>query len=314
MFDIIIPIYNTKVEYLRECLESVLNQTFDEWKCYMVNGTPDDSDRYYDIHVYLQEMALRDERFDYYLNGSDRTGVSAQRNLAVSRGTNPYVVLLDSDDYLSLDWLQNLERNICDDYHLYYGVNESWEITQTKSHEIKRYVQYNRYHFTRFIPIELKGILHTKLALRTIGACVTRSDFLDCGGFDEEWDFMEDTEFFRKIHDGIGHNEGKRNSLFIDLISGYRRVHAEQLTSFGDEGDHPLYEEMEMQFIDKYGDYTLDKPNNVEGYMWKWVCDLMNIHYSNIVKFYDVSKEEKEWLPNKWEELLTPEEDDSIYD
>lgn len=54
---VIIPVYNVE-KYLRRCLDSVLNQTFQDWEAICVNdGSPDNSAEI------LDEYAARDSRF-----------------------------------------------------------------------------------------------------------------------------------------------------------------------------------------------------------------------------------------------------------
>lgn len=87
---IIIPIYNTGDKLVR-CLESVLNQTHDDFECLMVDdGSIDQSPRIID------EFAAKDSRFIaiHKPNG----GVSSARNEGLRIADGEWVVFLDSDD------------------------------------------------------------------------------------------------------------------------------------------------------------------------------------------------------------------------
>lgn len=87
---IIIPIYNTGDKLVR-CLESVLNQTHDDFECLMVDdGSIDQSPRIID------EFAAKDSRFIaiHKPNG----GVSSARNEGLKVAEGEWVVFLDSDD------------------------------------------------------------------------------------------------------------------------------------------------------------------------------------------------------------------------
>lgn len=87
---IIIPIYNTGDKLVR-CLESVLNQTHDDFECLMVDdGSIDQSPRIID------EFAAKDSRFKaiHKPNG----GVSSARNEGLRIADGEWVVFLDSDD------------------------------------------------------------------------------------------------------------------------------------------------------------------------------------------------------------------------
>lgn len=87
---IIIPIYNTGDKLVR-CLESVLNQTHDDFECLLVDdGSIDQSPRIID------EFAAKDSRFKaiHKPNG----GVSSARNEGLRIAYGEWVVFLDSDD------------------------------------------------------------------------------------------------------------------------------------------------------------------------------------------------------------------------
>ena len=87
---IIIPIYNTGDKLVR-CLESVLNQTLDDFECLMVDdGSTDQSPQVID------EFAAKNSRFIaiHKPNG----GVSSARNEGLKVAEGEWVVFLDSDD------------------------------------------------------------------------------------------------------------------------------------------------------------------------------------------------------------------------
>ena len=103
-FSIIIPVYNV-VGYLRECLESVLHQTFQEWEAICVNdGSTDDS------LIILKEYAAKDSRFKVV--SQTNGGLSAARNTGLGNATGEYVLFLDSDDWLESNILENLDTHL----------------------------------------------------------------------------------------------------------------------------------------------------------------------------------------------------------
>lgn len=96
-FSIIIPVYNT-APYLRECLDSIRNQTFTDWECICVDdGSTDDS------WAILQEYAAKDPRFQIF--HQENQGVSAARNYALDHIRGDYFTFVDSDDMVCCDML-----------------------------------------------------------------------------------------------------------------------------------------------------------------------------------------------------------------
>ena len=97
---VVIPIYNS-AKYLRECIDSVVAQTFTDWELVAVDdGSSDESP------AILDEYAAKDSRIRviYKANG----GVSAARNDGLDAACGDYVLFVDSDDWLEYDALQVL--------------------------------------------------------------------------------------------------------------------------------------------------------------------------------------------------------------
>lgn len=95
---IIIPVYNVS-KYLDKCLDSVLNQTYQNLEIVIVDdGSTDGSGAICD------EYALKDKRISVY--HQDNKGVSSARNYALNIISGKYVCIIDSDDYLSKNYVE----------------------------------------------------------------------------------------------------------------------------------------------------------------------------------------------------------------
>ncbi len=92
---IIIPVYNVE-KYLRECLDSCINQTLQDIEIIIVDDCG--SDKSMDI---AQEYAKNDNRIKIIKNKQNQ-GPFTSRNNAVLAANGEYLVFLDSDDFLDL--------------------------------------------------------------------------------------------------------------------------------------------------------------------------------------------------------------------
>ena len=102
-FSIIIPVYNVE-KYLRDCLDSVLAQTYPDWEAVCVNdGSTDGSG------TILEEYASKDSRFKVITKANG--GLSSARNAGLERAEGDYVLFLDSDDWLEVKALEILANN-----------------------------------------------------------------------------------------------------------------------------------------------------------------------------------------------------------
>ena len=102
-FSIIIPVYNV-APYLRECLDSVLAQTFTDWECICIDdGSTDGSG------AILDEYAAKDSRFRVF--HQQNAGVSAARNKGLDEAQGEWVCFVDGDDAIAPNWL-DFARNL----------------------------------------------------------------------------------------------------------------------------------------------------------------------------------------------------------
>ena len=104
LISIIVPIYNVE-KYLRQCLDSVLNQTYQNFECLLINdGSPDNSA---DI---CKEYVDKDARFHYF--EKENGGLASARNFGIKYSKGKYITFIDSDDWVESDYLEVLYSKI----------------------------------------------------------------------------------------------------------------------------------------------------------------------------------------------------------
>ena len=107
-FSIIIPVYNTE-KYLEKCLDSIINQSYQNMEIIVVNDGSTDNSK--DILFTYQNKYPKLINVYEKING----GLSDARNYGVSKASGDYLLFVDSDDYLESDLLLNISKNIKDD-------------------------------------------------------------------------------------------------------------------------------------------------------------------------------------------------------
>ncbi len=94
---IIIPVYNVE-QYLSQCLDSILNQTFNDFECICINdGSTDNS-----LSI-LCEYAAKDNRIK--IIDQKNKGLAYTRNVGIKNSIGQYLLFVDSDDWLTKDCL-----------------------------------------------------------------------------------------------------------------------------------------------------------------------------------------------------------------
>lgn len=91
-FSIVVPLYRTNEQFLREMMESILAQTYTNWELCMADGSADGS-----LDRILQEYAKRDKRIRYVTLAKNE-GISGNTNQALAMAEGDYIVLVDHDD------------------------------------------------------------------------------------------------------------------------------------------------------------------------------------------------------------------------
>lgn len=138
MISIIIPFFNSE-KYLKECLDSIIGQSFSDSKIILVNDGSTDSS--YNI---AKEYALKDSRI--IVINQENLGQAAARNVGLQYADTPYVSFVDSDDTIDTNTLQdNLEILLanpkidCLQYPVFnnYGTNKE-QIRQIKTELIEK--------------------------------------------------------------------------------------------------------------------------------------------------------------------------------
>ncbi len=100
LVSVIIPVYNVE-EYLCECIDSVINQTYKNLQIIFVDdGSTDSSGKICD------DYAEKDERISVV--HKKNSGPSRTRNVGLEHAKGKYIYFLDSDDYIELNALELL--------------------------------------------------------------------------------------------------------------------------------------------------------------------------------------------------------------
>ncbi|MBR2412846.1 MAG: glycosyltransferase [Alphaproteobacteria bacterium] len=114
---VLTPVFNTNHAHLRQCIESVLGQTFADFEFIILNDSPD--------NVELEKLILsyRDKRIRYKKNDVN-IGISASRNKLIEMARGQYIAIFDHDDISHPNRLAEQVHFL--DMHPYVGVVGTW--------------------------------------------------------------------------------------------------------------------------------------------------------------------------------------------
>lgn len=237
-FDVVVPIYRVDPDLVEECLASVRNQTYEDWTCWIVDGTPSDWEHAERLCRLINSFAESDSRFRCVQQiHSIHPGVSGARNQGIARGDAPWIAFLDGDDWWfpeNLEWVAEEIR----------GSHPDTVVAWTASKVIIELTSPNGWSHTseqiasHFDLADLRQDLgHGYWFLMghppmTSQVAVRRDRFEEVGGFDTGLQMAEDTECWIRM---LGSPDDPPNFRFhqIDAVGGFHRLGDNQTINGG---------------------------------------------------------------------------------
>ena len=123
---VIVPVYNTE-KYLKNCIDSLLKQNFEDYEIIVINDlSPGNAEEII--------KSYNDKKIVYIKNKTNK-GIGYNRNLGIKKAKGEYVCFIDSDDYVKEDFISkmynyskenNLDLCVCD----YVNVDEEGNILE----------------------------------------------------------------------------------------------------------------------------------------------------------------------------------------
>lgn len=130
---IIVPVYNVEA-YLEKCLDSLVNQTMEDYEIIIVNdGSTDNSE---DIIIKYKNKYPNLIRYMSIPNG----GVGNARNIGITLAKGEYITFLDSDDYVDSNAYKMLYEKISDGYDMVmtgYYIDRNGKLIKKHCNEIE---------------------------------------------------------------------------------------------------------------------------------------------------------------------------------
>lgn len=198
---IVVPMYNTREKFLKELVNSVLQQTYGNWELCFADGSETQNEK-------LQKILEKDERIKYkFLN--ENKGISENTNAAIQMATGDYIALLDHDDVLAKYALYEVVKMINSFPNAEFIYSDEDKIDQNSNRS-------DAYFKPEFAPDTLRCqnyICHFS---------VFKKELMDkLGGFRSEFDGAQDYDIFLRMSEVVKPG----NIKHIPRILYHWRVH-----------------------------------------------------------------------------------------
>jgi len=229
---IIVPCYN-QAQYLEEALQSVLEQSFLNWECIIVNdGSPDHTEEI------AKEWTNKDLRFKYLFQ--ENAGVCNARNFGINHAAGEFVLPLDADDKISSDYVA-LALNA-------FREDTSLKVVYCKVEKFGDELGVSQLEEFSLFNLSRKNMIFCTAMFR-------KDEWKRVGGYDLNMTHgIEDWEFWIAILKNGG------GVKCLDIIGFYYRIKREsRQTQISSENYKNLFEYMSVKhadfFVQQYGSF-----------------------------------------------------------
>lgn len=240
LISLVIPVYNVE-KYLDKCLQSVLAQTYDNYEVILIDdGSTDNSGKMCD------EYAEKDNRITVYHKPNG--GLSDARNFGVEHCNADLVSFIDSDDYVTEDYLEYL-----------------WYLMDKYSADLSvgQYVRVNE----GYTDIQLKQVNVSDLCLNTEGALKQ----LCIGGISTvAWGKLYKKDYVIK-------NQFPLGKYYEDIATTYKLIGNSQIIAVGNEKIY-YYLQRNMSILHS----TINDKHMFGLTAAEEMCDYISNHFSNL--------------------------------
>lgn len=108
---VLVPLYNTPEKFLREMIQSVLDQTYSNWELCLADGS---DESHADVGFISREYAQNDVRI-LYKKLEQNMGIAGNTNACIGMSSGDYIALFDHDDLLHPAALHDVMKEICEE-------------------------------------------------------------------------------------------------------------------------------------------------------------------------------------------------------
>lgn len=238
---IIVPCYS-QAQYLDEALQSVLDQTYANWECIIVNdGSPDQTEEI------AQRWVAKDPRFVYLKK--ENGGLSRARNAGITIATGEYILPLDADDKIGAKYVALVVQSFLEDASLKvvyckaekFGIEDGlWQLQ----------------------PFSLNDLARFNMIF--CSAMFKKEDWKLVGGYDVNMIYgLEDWEFWIAILKNGG------NVKCLDEVGFYYRIRENSMVRKINQ-DHKSYSEIYVAkkhiefYVSNYDSLNRIRKSNIE--------------------------------------------------
>lgn len=282
LISIIVPIYNAE-KHLRQCIDSIINQEYKNIEILLIDDGSTDSSS-----VICDEYAKEDTRIKVVHKNNE--GVSAARNYGIKISLGKWITFVDSDDYITADYIKSLYNYVTYDVDLVIGRTIAFDgITTFDDYYCGDSVEY-------FKTAEEKKKLITSIFddysknmkyphISTCSAKLFRKSIIN----EKNLIYIRELKYYEDGLFNIDFIFNCNKIVIMDKIIYYYRMHFANATKLFNNGTFSYYEKSYEEFQKRFMLYNIDHNT-----FWDiFIIKNINTIITNIMNAKLVRKEKK---------------------
>jgi len=213
---VIMPVCNSE-KYLKESIDSVLNQSFKDFELIIVNDCSTDNS--------LNIINNYDDKRIKLFSNQKNLGTVKSRNIGLNLSLGEYIAVMDSDDVSLQSRLEKQFNYLESNKHIFLA-GSSVIFIDDKGKEISRFRKYNDYKMLAWRLPKSCGIVHSSVMFRNTKKYFYNESFISAHDYDfylnllskgENLTNLPDFLVKHRVHKDSGHNSTERQIMFRDL-------------------------------------------------------------------------------------------------
>ncbi len=214
-FSVNICCFNSE-KYIRETVDSVINQTYTNWEIIVVNdGSCDGTEEI--IHSYINQG------IPIIYHYQENSGFASARNKAMELSNADWIVLIDHDDICISNRLEIQANHILENANAKLFFGNTIHFNDEGSELRRQFDRFNPCGLDLRAGLAMNNLLSHGCFIDTEGVVFNKEAALSIGGFSMEYKFVIDYDFFIRM--------GSKFDIFAgeEIVSKWR-VHEKQAT------------------------------------------------------------------------------------
>ena len=286
---IIVPVYNVE-NYLERCVESILKQTYTNFELLLINdGSTDQSGDLCD------QLVSKNENIKVF--HLENAGVSNARNVGIQNSTGEWITFIDSDDFITPDYLETLISAVKSDISVGFSVAR---LHHVKNGQVTDLPEFSGQESIWSAEQTMKELLMTTRTSFFPVAKLFKKELIEDFKFSTDYHLAEDALFLTEVL-----LETKCKSVFIDKPIYYYDHREGSATTSVNSHVFDTIEVYKIIIPKVYQCFPQLKPELVNRESWSYITVYDKIIFTDSTEYQDEKTQLRKWIVSHTSQILS---------